>query len=76
MRIDLEEGMSMGKKKFLTYNQQMRKLRDDKKFICTGTAHKAILARTGYFNLINGYKEPFSSGKDQNGKHVYGIRVD
>lgn len=59
------------KKEFLTYNQQMRHLRDDKKIACTGSAHKTMLCRYGYFNLINGYKAPFISGKDSNGNHIY-----
>lgn len=58
-------------KYFLTYNQQMRKLRNDKNFICGGSSHKKILIRAGYFNLVNGYKNPFISGKDTKGKHSY-----
>lgn len=44
---------------FLTYNQQMRHLRDDKNIDCHDSRHKNLLIRTGYFNLINGYKNPF-----------------
>lgn len=57
-------------KYFLTYNQQMRKLRNDKKIACS-SKHKNILVRAGYFNIINGYKTPFISGADGNGKHLY-----
>lgn len=56
---------------FLTYNQQMKKLRNDKHIICNGSSHKKILVRTGYFNIVNGYKNPFVSGQDSNGNHVY-----
>ena len=56
---------------FLTYNQQMRKLRKDKKIDCNGSNHKKILIRAGYFNIINGYKTPFTSGIDQLGNHIY-----
>lgn len=56
---------------FLTYNQQMRKLRNDKNIICQGSAHKKILVRAGYFNIVNGYKTPFVSGQDANGNHYY-----
>lgn len=56
---------------FLTYNQQMRKLRNDKKIKCQGTSDKKILVRAGYFNIVNGYKNPFISGTDKNGKHTY-----
>ena len=58
-------------KYFLTYNQQMRKLRNDKQIICNGSAHKKILVRAGYFNIVNGYKNPFISGHDNQGNHSY-----
>lgn len=56
---------------FLTYNQQMKKLRNDKHILCKGSSHKKILIRAGYFNIINGYKNPFISGQDANGNHFY-----
>lgn len=43
-------------KLFLTYNQQMRKLRNNKQILCNGSSHKKILVRAGYFNIVNGYK--------------------
>lgn len=49
----------------------MRKLRNDKHIICNGSSHKKILVRTGYFNIVNGYKTPFISGQDPNGNHYY-----
>ncbi len=68
-------------KKFLTYNQQMKKLRTEKKIACGSVAvggvpagnikDKEHLVRMGYFNIINGYKEPFTCGKDSLGKHIY-----
>lgn len=58
-------------KNFLTYNQQMRKLRNDKKIDCNGSKHKKLLIRAGYFNIINGYKTPFICGTDVNGDHIY-----
>lgn len=59
-------------KDFLTYNQQMRKLRGDKNIICEGSGDKKILARMGYFNLINGYKKPFICGTNPStGDHIY-----
>lgn len=65
-------------KLFLTYNQQMRKLRNDKGIICQGSSHKKILIRAGYFNIINGYKNPFISGQDAEGNHSYisGTNID
>lgn len=56
-------------KKFLTYNQQMRKLRDDKKIQCDDD-DKLILIKNGYFNLVNGYKTPFIITKNDN-QHEY-----
>ena len=58
-------------KNFITYNQQMRKLRNDKHINCSGSKDKNILIRTGYFNIINGYKTPFTCGTDSNGDHIY-----
>lgn len=58
-------------KSFLTYNQQMKKLRKDKNIDCSGTTHKISLVRSGYFNMINGYKTPFSCGADANGNYIY-----
>ena len=63
--------MSNATKKFLTYNQQMKYLRDNKLIACSGKNDKSILARKGYFNLINGYKEPFTCGKDTSGNFMY-----
>lgn len=58
-------------KNFLTYNQQMKKLRNDKKIDCNKSPHKNILVRAGYFNIINGYKTPFICDTDSNKKHIY-----
>lgn len=65
-------------KLFLTYNQQMRKLRNNKQILCNGSSHKKILVRAGYFNIVNGYKNPFISGCDENGNHSYisGTSID
>ena len=44
-------------KVFLTYNQQLKKLRNNKKITCNNsTKDKEILVRMGYFNIVNGYK--------------------
>ncbi len=58
-------------KLFLTYNQQMKRLRNEKNIICEGSNHKRVLMRTGYFNLVNGYKSPFVNSTDASGKHSY-----
>ena len=49
----------------------MRKLRNDKHINCSGSKDKKILIRAGYFNIVNGYKAPFTCGVDANGDHVY-----
>lgn len=56
----------------------MRHLRDNKKIDCHDSRHKSILIRTGYFNLINGYKSPFICDTDSAGNHIYikGTSID
>jgi abortive infection bacteriophage resistance protein len=52
------------KKPFLTYDQQIAKLRDEKGLAIADEAHAIeMLTQIGYFSLINGYKTPF---KDMN----------
>ena len=47
-------------KPFLTYDQQLDKLQNEKKLqIHDRTAAKEILKNIGYFSLIGGYKTPF-----------------
>ena len=58
-------------KKFLTYNQQMKLLRSKNNIVCAKTPNKSILVRSGYFNIINGYKNPFVSSVNENGEHIY-----
>lgn len=61
----------MQEKPFLTFNSQMKYLRDKKKIECTGSANKTYLVKYGYFNLINAYKFPFIQGIDENKNHIY-----
>lgn len=70
--------MNKDNKIFLSYNQQMKKLRDDKKIDCNGTKDKIKLVRFGYFNIINGYKAPFVSGynSEKNHKYLAGTDID
>ncbi|MCD7863582.1 MAG: hypothetical protein LUG61_08805 [Lachnospiraceae bacterium] len=58
-------------KNFLTYNQQMRRLRNKKHIECNGSQHKEILVRAGCFNIINGYKNPFVCDTTPAGEHIY-----
>ena len=47
-------------KPFLTYEKQIKKLRDEKGLEVLNEAHAIdILTQVGYFSLINGYKIPF-----------------
>lgn len=55
-------------KPFLSYENQIEKL-NEKGIYCDGS-HSDILAKHGYFNLINGYKLPFVYETDNN-KHKY-----
>lgn len=57
-------------KNFLTYNQQMKYLREKKEIKCEGSNDKTILRKAGYFNLVNGYKGPFILSKGIDG-HTY-----
>ncbi|MDR2599804.1 MAG: Abi family protein [Oscillospiraceae bacterium] len=57
-------------KEFLTYNKQMKHLRNEKNILCNGLKDKEVLCRIGYFNLINGYKNPFVVSA-VNGVHSY-----
>ena len=53
-------GGEMKKKRFLTYEEQIVFLRDKKKLEIQDVEYaKSILFKTGYFPLINGYKESF-----------------
>lgn len=61
----------MNDKPFKTYNEQMLYLREKKKISCEGSDDKQVLLRNGYFNLINGYKNPFINKTDKSGNHTY-----
>jgi len=58
-------------KPFLTYDQQIHKLKAEKGLIIPNETHtKDILTQIGYFSLINGYKAPFknlATGQYKNG---------
>lgn len=67
----------MKDKPFLNLEQQIMHLNNDKKILCKDENRKDLI-RIGYFNLINGYKSPFTSFKDKDGNHVYekGTTID
>jgi len=58
-------------KHYLSFDEQIKHLNDDKKILCNGDQDKELIIRVGYFNLVNGYKTPFTSSKDMNGNHIY-----
>lgn len=57
-------------KNFLTYQEQLDYLKNIKGINCSTKNDLSILCRIGYFNLINGYKKPFTIGKKEN-NHQY-----
>lgn len=63
-------------KDFKTYDQQMQHLNTVKNINCDSTMHRGVLVKNGYFNLVNGYKEPFITGKAASGNHIYISGVD
>ena len=53
-------GKDLEKKQFLTYDEQIRFLEEKKGLTISDKEYaKQILLKTGYFPLINGYKEVF-----------------
>lgn len=68
----------MKEKPFLSFNRQMRHLRNCKMIDCNGSLHKSFLVKYGYFNLINAYKDPFVLTIDHEDSHVYigGTSID
>lgn len=66
-------GDILDNKKFLTYEQQIKKLLDKKLEINNPEEALKLLKKYSYFNLINGYKAPFK-GNDGNYKKGTSIR--
>lgn len=61
-------------KPFLTYNQQIDKLVNEKKLIIQDKNHAIeLLKKYSYFDLISGYKNPF---KDKNGYYKAHASID
>lgn len=57
-------------KGFKTYDEQIEYLESCKKISCSKEEEREMLVRNGYFNLVNGYKLPFSS-RIEGGEHQY-----
>ncbi|MDO5406732.1 MAG: Abi family protein [Eubacteriales bacterium] len=52
----------MDKKKFLSYEEQIKFLKEEKKLCIEDEDYaKKVLFKTGYFALVNGYKETFKN---------------
>lgn len=60
-------------KEFITYQQQIDKLNDEKKIQVKGKLSREYLVRNGYFNLINGYKCFF---RKKDGTYFSNIKID
>ncbi len=65
--------MNMEKKPFLTYEQQVKKLRDKELKIENEDYVVWLLKKYSYFDLISGYKEPF---KKKGGKYKPNVTID
>ena len=53
-------------KPFLSYQQQIDKLENEKNFVITDRDYaESVLKRIGYFALIGGYKKPFKNPTTQ-----------
>lgn len=57
-------------KPFKTIQMQIDHLHSVKGIDCQADDWDNLL-RLGYFNLVNGYKDPFTTGKDSHGNHRY-----
>lgn len=56
-------GFIMKKKEFKTHNSQLRILRSRGLVISNGSTAKRVLEKENYYNVVNGYKEPFIKTK-------------
>lgn len=63
----------MERKPFLTYEQQVRKLRSKKLKIKDEKYAVCLLKRHSYFDLISGYKDPF---KNKDGKYKANVAIE
>lgn len=65
----------MDKKRFLTYEEQIEFLQNEKKLVIEDREYaKRILFKTGYFPLVNGYKEMFKEA--ESGRFKAGTRFE
>lgn len=65
----------MNSKKFLTYEQQIEKLKNEKSLLIPDTkSATALLKKISYYSLISGYKTPFKTPSTQ--KYIYGVSFE
>jgi abortive infection bacteriophage resistance protein len=62
-------------KPFLSYQNQIDKLRNEKQLIISDTAYaEKVLERLSYYSLIGGYKDLFKN--PTSGKYIYGVTFE
>lgn len=62
-------------KPFLSYENQIAKLQDEKQLIISNQAYaKKVLENLSYYSLIGGYKELFKN--PASGKYVHGVTIE
>lgn len=65
----------MNQKVFLTYQQQINKLKNEKSLIINDSEYAtAILKKISYYSLISGYKQLFKAPATQ--KYIYGVTFE
>jgi len=65
----------MNQKVFLTYEQQINKLKNEKSLIINDSEYAtAILKKISYYSLISGYKQLFKAPATQ--KYIYGVTFE
>lgn len=65
----------MSPKKFLTYEQQIEKLKNEKSLLIPNTKSATVLLKKiSYYSLISGYKAPFKTPTTQ--KYIYGVSFE
>lgn len=56
---------------FLTYEEQLTRLHHEKNISCDTLEEHTLLRRTGYFNLVHGYRGAFLEGFSPSGSGLY-----
>ena len=65
----------MNQKVFLTYEQQINKLQNEKYLIINDSEYAtAILKKISYYSLISGYKQLFKAPATK--KYIYGVTFE